>query len=1163
MDNATSIVPSGGVGTIRGDWMQYSMRGGNVVLNITNAGLITTGGDVDLDGFIEDLQTLPADATHGLTIMTARDLTVNHAIQSQNPDTGNSLPINLIAGWDGSTPFDAATFDAVNVNAASPTLFGNNEGSVSIGDGSQAFGVTIGSRSAATRVYGHDLNITGGTDNGVFAQFGYHRSNAGTDFMINGPLTASLRNDITITSGNSTDAYALLGHVGTDLADDNTPEATVNAPITINAGNNLNLSANAVVAYSQLGHGGADALGDFTGDITITTVNDINLMSDNSILAYTQLGHGGANANGNHSGNITVSTTNDLNFTSGDEISSYSQLGHGGLNANGNLAGNILFSDINNLSFQGGNALNSYSQLGHGSATFGSNVQSSGTRQGVITILGSGELSVIDGNTPETNANYAWIGHGSIDTAANTYTNAGLTLAIDRLDNASSALASGEQGTLSTDWLLHNLRGGGVILNIVDAGLDLNPSTAILGTLSSPNQLLVQVNTNLVFNDGLALTNTGTGNMIFFANENFHNDTGGTAPITINGRWVVYSTNADNNRQDLEITNRDFAEDNITFSFIDPFPAALPAGDGLVYSDSVNCIDGIVTRYTGTGWNNGVPGQDDRAIMTVDYDTNIVDNLDVCSCEILEGRTLTVGDNSFLRTQYDITVTGILQVSNAGSVVQVADDALTINTGNIAVAKTTPFLQPRDFIVLSSPMTTETNGGVFGNADRVFRILSENFTPNTDPALDGVVANFLDDNGDYLDNLELDNPNLDGDAVGLDNILNPAEGLLVFPQAVTDVGATPFAHTYTQGTLNSGTIVAPIIYNGPNTENNFNLLGNPYASAIDTDALIANNTTINQVYFWEHITPPDENLPGFNTLNFSMDDVSVRNLTMGVAAVNDPDNTNTPGQFMASGQGFGILADQTASGTDVTFTNALRATGNNGTPRSPQQDNRLWLRLDSETYTLQSRTGIGFLPQASVAFDSGYDSERLNTTINLFSTLETGEQLVINGRETFDPSMQIPLGFSTIIPESETYTISIDLLEGSELTQTDIFLIDHLEGTITNLKEASYTFASNETLQADRFMLVFEDLALNVDDNSLDQNISLYPNPASNQLTINSGDIVLQEAVIYDITGRALQTLSLQTTNTQLNIQHLKAGNYVLQLIDNNGNSITKRFIKR
>ena len=229
--------------------------------------------------------------------------------------------------------------------------------------------------------------------------------------------------------------------------------------------------------------------------------------------------------------------------------------------------------------------------------------------------------------------------------------------------------------------------------------------------------------------------------------------------------------------------------------------------------------------------------------------------------------------------------------------------------------------------------------------------------------------------------------------------------------------------------MNSGTIVTPIIYNG-STENNFNVMGNPYPSSIDTDQLIMNNAAINEVYFWEHITPPDPDLPGFNTANFSMDDISIRNLSGSVAAINGGE---PPEQFMASGQGFGILAQQSAQGSDLTFSNSLRVT-NTVAVRSPDQDNRLWISITSENYALSSSTLIGFFSQATAAFDPGYDSPTLSTSLNLFSTLDNGQQLAIQGREIFDPSMEISIGFQTLVPELETYTIRIDQLEGIALS---------------------------------------------------------------------------------------------------------------------------------
>lgn len=562
---------------------------------------------------------------------------------------------------------------------------------------------------------------------------------------------------------------------------------------------------------------------------------------------------------------------------------------------------------------------------------------------------------------------------------------------------------------------------------------------------------------------------------------------------------------------------------------------------------------GIMTTWDGSMWSPSPPGPFDTIILADDYDTAIDGSLDVGSIEIQENTILTVADNTYVQTQGDITVNanGAINVANAGSIVQIDDAAVTINNGTIAVAKTTPSLNPRDFILLSSPMTAETNGDVFGTADRVFSIIPENFVPNADvTAAFPMAANFIDDNGDYLDNTVTN--------------LNSSAGYLVFPQAVTDVGAVTFDHTYTQGTLNCGNIVAPITYNGPESENNFNLLGNPYPSAIDTDMLIANNTAISEVYFWEHITAPDQSLPGFNTSNFSMDDVSVRNAMMGIAAVNDMSG-DAPGQFMASAQGFAILADQTAMGTDVTFTNAMRVTGNNGTPRSAAQDNKLWLRLDSETYTIQSRMGLGFVPEATAGYDLGYDSRQIATTISLFSTLDDGQRLSIQGREVFDPSIEINLGFQTLIPETENYSISIDHLEGSSLEQSDIFLIDHLLGVTINLKETSHTFAASETLQDDRFTLVFEDRVLSTDDNSLQNSIRLYPNPAQGEIQLAyQGNQNLQSLVITDILGKKIQELNLIDfySSQTIDLSRLQAGLYFFTITGNQNTSTHRVIVK-
>ena len=549
------------------------------------------------------------------------------------------------------------------------------------------------------------------------------------------------------------------------------------------------------------------------------------------------------------------------------------------------------------------------------------------------------------------------------------------------------------------------------------------------------------------------------------------------------------------------------------------------------------CPNRTVFLADGT-WSQGVPDTSTTAIIESNYDTASLGSITACRMIIESGVTVTVGDNTFISVENDITVNGILDVSNTASIVQVSEDAQTINNGSISVAKTTPSLNPRDFIVLSSPMSGESRTGAYGSANRVFGIIPGNFEPNQDVSeLFPMAANFLDDNGDYLDNA----------VTGL----NPSEGYLVFPQAVNASGAVIFDHTYTQGTLNSGTIVTPIVYNSNISTDNFNLLGNPYASAINTDLLITNNDAINEVYFWEHITTPSQGLPGFDTSNFSMDDVSVRNAGMGIPAVNDM-SMSEPGPFMASGQGFGILANgaEEASATPVTFTNSLRVTGQNSTPRSAELDNKLWLQLTTPLYDIQSTAAIGFFPEATSGYDPGYDSRQLATSISLFSTLKDGEQLSIQGREIFNPDITISLGYQTLIEEQTQYTISIAQLEGLQLLESDIFLTDHITGVITNLHEQDYSFTASETAASNRFTLSFKEAVLSTEEQTLN-NFSLFPNPTKDAITLRSNGLQnLSKLVILDLLGKVVRTIDLRSFNQQqtFDISNLNTGVYFFQI---------------
>ncbi|WP_179218239.1 T9SS type A sorting domain-containing protein [Dokdonia pacifica] len=579
------------------------------------------------------------------------------------------------------------------------------------------------------------------------------------------------------------------------------------------------------------------------------------------------------------------------------------------------------------------------------------------------------------------------------------------------------------------------------------------------------------------------------------------------------------------------------------------------------------CAGLPVTTYNGMGWDNGTPDGNMNAVIAANYDTAIVDeDITACSCTINTGTKVTVTAGKFLQTTGDLTVDGSLDVLHEGSVVQTDESAVTINNGAITVEKITPIIDDRNFVAMSSPVSAEARDRVYGNSRAVFSVIPSNFVPfaidfGAFPEFMGA-ENFLDDNNDYF-----------VPVTGSTALPDAGIGQWIFPQPAPNVGDGAYTLTYTQnasnpGTLNSGTISVPINYNGPATINNYNLLGNPYASAIDVEAFINANDAINEVYYWDHLTNPTSDLPGFGTSNFSMNDISVRNALLGVAAVN---GGTAPGQYMASGQGFGIKAaqSQAAANTPVVFTNSIRVTGNNDDFRNAENTgvDKLWLNLTTEAYEeATSQTGIGFTPNATPGFDPGYDSPRLGTFISLFTTLETGEQLAIQGREAFDPTIELTLGFATSVETEENYTISIDHLEGIGLENTPVFLIDNLNDTIINLKESDYNFIATNGIQSERFTIVFQERdVLGTEEVSFDENITLYPNPAIDQVTLRyQGQAQLQELAIIDLNGKLVKRVDLRNFNNAQTIQtsELAKGVYFLKIQSDRNTTVKKLIIR-
>ena len=622
----------------------------------------------------------------------------------------------------------------------------------------------------------------------------------------------------------------------------------------------------------------------------------------------------------------------------------------------------------------------------------------------------------------------------------------------------------------------------------------------------------------------------------------------------VSGIKTINANQIDNNSSDNIAITKKTITGQTTFTCADvgkTFDVTLTVEDD--YGNKSSCTSTVTvsaptTTYNGATWSNGTPGLGSNAKISADYNTASKGNITACTCEVDASKTLTVAEENYLDISRDITVNGNLVVEHKGSVVQTQDDAAVTNNGSINVNYTTPFMVPRTFLIMGSPMTTETRNGVFAASHSIRNHLTENFVPNPDVEAQFPGAeNFADDN---YDNWLLYN-----------GTINPGEGYLVRPQESLTEGNKTYDLTYQSGTLNTGTVEFTVKYN-VDRDSSPNVLSNPYPSAISAVDFINANPMVNEVYFWNPITPPNGSLPGAGSMNFSMEDISMYNLFGGTAAASDITGTETiPTGYISTGEGFGIKA--TSAGI-ATFNNSMRVTGNNNVPRPTEgNDDRIWLTVHNDKYELQNTTLLGFSEITTSGRDQGYDSKRLATVLSLYSHLEDGSQeLGIQAREAFTDGAKIPMGFSSLLDDTAEYRISITDIQGVDFENISVFLFDNQLNTVTNLSETDYTFVAAKGTYNNRFTVQFQsDEVLGPIATAL-RNISMYPNPTQSLVTINSPQSKIVSIEVYDISGRKLRsTPVIGETSYSIDLHPLQTAVYFIK-INTEAGTVTKQIIK-
>jgi hypothetical protein len=464
------------------------------------------------------------------------------------------------------------------------------------------------------------------------------------------------------------------------------------------------------------------------------------------------------------------------------------------------------------------------------------------------------------------------------------------------------------------------------------------------------------------------------------------------------------------------------------------------------------------TYFRQNSWTNGAPSLYRKAILEDDYNTSIHGQLRACSLEISPDAGLVVESGDYLVIQNDLAVYGSLDIMNEGELLMIDNAGQVINEGDIRIHKSSSELAPYDYTYWSSPVESAELSSTFqgSNPNHIYSFSA---------------ALYSDGDGDGQDD--------NGDAwVRETDKMIPGKGYAILaPETLPSDSRQKVVFS---GAPNNGLIDMPISLQwNQNSDNDWNLIGNPYPCSLDAEALISDPYNAGLIsgsfYFWTHNTPLQyDELTGQK--GYSSSDYAI--FTVGMGGVQASSGGPVPDGNIASGQSF--FTEALRQGT-LRFTNEMRRVGLPSHFYKPSRTKRreagkkIWLNLANREGAF-SQMLVGFMEGATPDFDPYFDGHRLsaNAHVELYSKLGS-RKLAIRGEPPFERNQKIPLGIEVKSEGIDSLEMSIAHLSES-MHEHGIYLYDRWKDHFHDLRQGAYAFSVPEPgVQEDRFTLQFFD----------------------------------------------------------------------------------------
>lgn len=543
-------------------------------------------------------------------------------------------------------------------------------------------------------------------------------------------------------------------------------------------------------------------------------------------------------------------------------------------------------------------------------------------------------------------------------------------------------------------------------------------------------------------------------------------------------------------------------------------------------------------------WNNannwspvGVPSSTDCIIIpSTTVKPIISSDANGKNLEIKALGELVVNSNKTLAIEDDINVKtgGSLMFENSASLIQTNENP-SINTGNIIYKRNTSNMLRYSYTYWASPVyaTSQTlfalSSGTLADKYYSWNINSQSW--------------LLHRNGGIT--------------------MEKAKGYIVRAPQTFPIAGTAASYPATfNGVPNNGLIT--IATQGSTTQDMWNLIGNPYPSALIADSFLSN--TINPdlegtIYLWTNFAGVSSVPNSGGTYSYTDNDYAVYNFSGGTTTAPATGSSIEPTGFVAAGQAFFVKGISNGSGT-ATFNNTMRKGEDNNQffrrSSSHIEKNRLWLNLENAQGGFNQAL-IAYIEGATDNYDRGYDGELFGGNSATFYSLIPSKRLTIQGKALpFTENDIVPMGYKTTV--AGNYKITLDHFDGLFESQ-NIYIKDNLLNVIHDIKIAPYNFTSAVGTFENRFEVVYHNEYLDVaDPNFNTESVIIYQKDKF--IYVNAGLTDIDQLKVFDIHGRLIYEAK-KINSTEAVIKNLPSVDQVLiiQIISVKGNKVSKKLV--